>query len=51
MSQHDSLRKRSDQHKPKNDKSKMDDKDVYKSKVQIKKDYRKEKKSKQQVMP
>ena len=31
MSQHDSLRKRSEQHKPKNDKSKKDDKDVYKS--------------------
>jgi len=31
MSQHDSLRKRSEQHRPKNEKSKMDDKDVYKS--------------------
>ena len=31
MSQHDSLRKRTDQHKPKNSKSKIDDKDIYKS--------------------
>jgi type II restriction enzyme len=31
MSQHDSLRERTEQHKPKNSKSKMDDKDVYKS--------------------
>ena len=31
MSQHDSLRKRTEQHKPKNLKSKIDDKDVYKS--------------------
>jgi hypothetical protein len=29
MSQHDSLRKRKEQHKPKNKKSKKDDKDVY----------------------
>ena len=31
MSQHDSLRERTEQHKPKNLKSKIDDKDVYKS--------------------
>lgn len=31
MTQHDSLRKRTEQHKPKNLKSKIDDKDVYKS--------------------
>ena len=31
MSQHDSLRERTEQHKPKNAKSKQDDKDVYKS--------------------
>lgn len=31
MSQHDSLRTRTEQHKPKNSKSKYDDKDVYKS--------------------
>ena len=31
MSQHDSLRNRTDQHKPKNSKSKIDDKDIYKS--------------------
>lgn len=31
MSQHDSLREREEQHKPKNEKSKLDDKDVYKS--------------------
>jgi hypothetical protein len=31
MSQHDSLREREEQHRPKNDKSKIDDKDVYKS--------------------
>ena len=29
MSQHDSLRKRAEQHKPKNNRSKKDDKDVY----------------------
>lgn len=31
MSQHDSLRNRKEQHKPKNKKSKLDDKDIYKS--------------------
>lgn len=31
MTQHDSLRNRTEQHKPKNEKSKHDDKDVYKS--------------------
>lgn len=31
MSQHDSLRSRTDQHLPKNSKSKADDKDVYKA--------------------
>ena len=31
MSQHDSLRDRKEQHKPKNSKSKIDDKDIYKS--------------------
>ncbi len=31
MSQHDSLRNRTEQHKPKNLKSKIDDKDIYKS--------------------
>lgn len=31
MSQHSSLRERIDQHKPKNSKSKIDDKDIYKS--------------------
>lgn len=31
MSQHDSLRERTEQHKPKNSKSKNDDKDVYKA--------------------
>ena len=31
MSQHESLRKRSAQHKPKNTKSKVDDKDIYKA--------------------
>ena len=29
MSQHDSLRERTEQHKPKNEKSKIDDKEVY----------------------
>jgi hypothetical protein len=29
MSQHDSLRERTEQHKPKNSKSKIDDKEVY----------------------
>ena len=31
MSQHESLRERKEQHKPKNTKSKIDDKDIYKS--------------------
>lgn len=35
MTQHDSLRKRTEQHKPKNEKSKHDDKDVYKSMAMV----------------
>ena len=42
MSQHDSLRERIEQHKPKNIKSKIDDKDVYKSMELVRK-YLKEK--------
>lgn len=37
MSQHDSLRERVEQHKPKNIKSKLDDKDVYKAMELVKK--------------
>ena len=36
MSQHESLRKRTEQHKPKNAKSKVDDKDVYKAMEMVK---------------
>ena len=43
MSQHDSLRERKEQHKPKNEKSKQDDKDVYKSMAMVM-DYLKNKK-------
>lgn len=35
MSQHDSLRERKEQHKPKNSKSKEDDKDVYKAMYKV----------------
>lgn len=37
MNQHDSLRERVEQHKPKNTKSKLDDKDVYKAMELVKK--------------
>lgn len=43
MSQHDSLRGRSEQHKPKNTKSKIDDKEVYQA-MDLVKQYLKEKK-------
>ena len=43
MSQHDSLRERVEQHKPKNTKSKLDDKDVYKAMELVQK-YLKDKK-------
>ena len=43
MSQHDSLRERIEQHKPKNVKSKIDDKQVYQAMDRVKK-YLKEKK-------
>lgn len=36
MSQHDSLRERKEQHKPKNTKSKIDDKEVYQAMEQVK---------------
>jgi len=42
MSQHDDLRERIEQHKPKNSKSKLDDKDVYES-MDMVKDYIKNK--------
>ena len=42
MSQHDSLRERIEQHKPKNVKSKIDDKQVYQAMDRVKK-YLKEK--------
>lgn len=35
MSQHDSLRMRTEQHKPKNEKSKIDDKDIYKAMEEV----------------
>ena len=43
MSQHDSLRGRSEQHKPKNTKSKIDDKEVYQA-MDLVKQYLKDKK-------
>lgn len=43
MSQHDSLRERNEQHKPKNIKSKIDDKDVYQA-IELVKKYLKDKK-------
>ena len=35
MSQHDSLRERTEQHKPKNEKSRIDDKEVYRKALLI----------------
>ena len=43
MSQHDSLRERTEQHKPKNSKSKIDDKEVYQA-MELVKQYLKSKK-------
>ena len=43
MSQHDSLRERTEQHKPKNEKSKIDDKEVYQA-MELVKQYLKSKK-------
>ena len=43
MSQHDSLRERTEQHKPKNTKSKIDDKEVYQA-MELVKQYLKGKK-------
>ena len=44
MSQHDSLRERTEQHKPKNSKSKIDDKEVYQA-MELVKQYLKSKKT------